>query len=383
VLTRRVELPGRGTTQVWECPGPPGAQTIMLLHGVTFTAELNWGRVLEPLGRHYRVVALDQRGHGNGISAGSRFRLEDCADDAAALARVLGVRQFVAAGYSMGGIVAQLLYRRHPSLLSGLVLCATAHNILGSPMANLAALGGPTLAAAMLWNPMLRGFNAGMLGRHLLGYVSDTEIRQWASGQLDQTSLTTAISAMQAVYEFASNDWIGQVEIPTAVVVTTQDQIVSARRQRMLARAIPGAVSFEVPADHGMCINAPELFSSVLLQACRSVATATGQPVEHPRSGAGRTHAGAKRTHAARNRGSSRRNESRAEGHLAHTEVVDQTIQVVPRPVEAIEAVDVGRMQREQVQVQGHHPGRGPLAAAGGHRSPGAEAVHDFPQRLG
>ena len=31
------------------------------------------------------------------------------------------------------GMVAQLLYRRHPSLLSGLVLCATARNVLGSP----------------------------------------------------------------------------------------------------------------------------------------------------------------------------------------------------------------------------------------------------------
>ena len=33
-LTRLVELPGRGTTRVWECAGPPGAGTLMLIHGV-------------------------------------------------------------------------------------------------------------------------------------------------------------------------------------------------------------------------------------------------------------------------------------------------------------------------------------------------------------
>ena len=42
-LTRLVELPGRGVTRMWECAGPPGAQTLMLIHGVAFTAELNWG----------------------------------------------------------------------------------------------------------------------------------------------------------------------------------------------------------------------------------------------------------------------------------------------------------------------------------------------------
>ena len=125
-LTRLVELPGRGVTRVWECAGPPGAQTLVLIHGVAFTAELNWGKVFAPLSRHFRVLAIDLRGHGDGIRAGSRFRLEDCADDIAALAEVLDISQFVAVGYSMGGMVAQLLYKRHAPLLSGLVLCATA-----------------------------------------------------------------------------------------------------------------------------------------------------------------------------------------------------------------------------------------------------------------
>ena len=43
-LTRLVELPGRGVTRVWECPGPRRAETLMLIHGVAVTAELNWGR---------------------------------------------------------------------------------------------------------------------------------------------------------------------------------------------------------------------------------------------------------------------------------------------------------------------------------------------------
>jgi 3-oxoadipate enol-lactonase len=279
--TRLVELPGRGVTRVWECTGPRGAPTLMLIHGVTFTAELNWGTVFAPLSRHFRVIAIDLRGHGDGISAGPRFRLEDCADDIAALAQVLGISRFVAVGYSMGGMVAQLLYRRHPSLLSGLVLCATARNVLGSPAERLAALALPTWAAAIRWNPFLQPMSAELLGMALMGPVEDPAAARQARAQLRRTSLGTAISAIQSVCEFSSHSWIGQVNVPTAVVVTARDHIVPVSRQLRLARAIPGASVHEVDADHAMCVTRPQLFTQALLQACWSVTADradSGQP---------------------------------------------------------------------------------------------------------
>jgi 3-oxoadipate enol-lactonase len=270
-VTRLVELPGRGVTRVWECAGPPGGETLMLIHGVTFTAELNWGKVFAPLGRHFRVIAVDLRGHGDGISIGSRFRLEDCADDIAAVAEALGIGRFVAVGYSMGGMVAQLLYRRHARLLSGLVLCSTARNVLGSPAEKLAAFALPATVAAMRWNPFLQPLGAEFLGMALLGPVDDPADARWARAQLSRTTLTTAASAIQAVCEFTSHTWISQVDVPTAVVVTTQDRVVPVSRQLRLARAIPGASIHEVRAGHAVCVTAPQLFAQVLLQACWSV----------------------------------------------------------------------------------------------------------------
>ena len=84
-----LELPGRGRTVVWDSRGPAGSPTLFLVHGVTLTAALNWGGIVESLGRQYRVVLLDQRGHGDALSRGT-FRLEDCADDIAAVAEQLG-----------------------------------------------------------------------------------------------------------------------------------------------------------------------------------------------------------------------------------------------------------------------------------------------------
>jgi 3-oxoadipate enol-lactonase len=91
-------LPGRGTTFVRTVSGPVGAPTVVLLHGWTATADLNWFTCYEALGEHFRVVALDHRGHGRGIRSRKAFRLEDCADDAVAVCDVLGIEQFIPVG---------------------------------------------------------------------------------------------------------------------------------------------------------------------------------------------------------------------------------------------------------------------------------------------
>ena len=281
-LTRLVGLPGLGTTQVWECAGPRGAETVMLIHGVACTAELNWAKVFAPLGRHFRVVAADLRGHGDGIRLRSRFRLEDCADDVAALAGVLDIRRFAAVGYSMGGMVAQLLYRRHAALLSGLVLCSTAANVLGSPVEQLAASAMPAVAAVLGWNPMLNLMGAEAFGTALLGRVDDPATGAWVRDQLRRTTLATVVSAMDAVSEFTSDSWISQVDVPTAVIVTDRDQVVPPDRQLELARAIPGASVRHLDADHGACVNAPQLFAPALLEACCSVAPGRGSALRTP-----------------------------------------------------------------------------------------------------
>ena len=62
----RIELPGRGTTFVRSVAGPPGAPTVLLLHGWLASGGLNWFNAFTPLSQRYNVLAPDMRGHGRG-----------------------------------------------------------------------------------------------------------------------------------------------------------------------------------------------------------------------------------------------------------------------------------------------------------------------------
>ena len=254
-----------------ELPGPRGAPTLLLLHGWTASADLNWFTTFESLGRRYRVVAMDHRGHGRGIRSRRRFRLSDCADDAAALVDVLGTGPVIAVGYSMGGPVAQLLWRRHPDRVAGLVLCATTRSFATTAQERLGfvAMGGASFAARLTPDVARQA-----LARRVLGTRADDDsFESWLQREVQRTDWTAVLEAGNALGRFDSSGWIGQVDRPTAVVATMRDGMVSPARQLALARAIPGATVHPVEGDHTSCVSDARRFVPALLAACASVSS--------------------------------------------------------------------------------------------------------------
>ncbi|HXY28999.1 MAG TPA: alpha/beta hydrolase [Acidimicrobiales bacterium] len=267
-----VELPGRGTSYVRDIPGPPGAPVVVLLHGLMATADLNWISAYTELAQHFRVIALDQRGHGRGIRPQGRFHLEDCADDVAALADALDVQNFVPVGYSMGGPVAQLVWRRHPHRVAGLVLCATSTNF--RPPRAVFAFEAMTVANLFvrITPPALRWHIA---ERMIARRARSSEWMQWAWSEFRRSDLVKLIEAAQALVRYSADDWIGEVDVPTAVIMTTEDRLVPPSWQQKLAAGVPGARVYEIDADHPVGVREPERFVPVLLGACMEVSSRT------------------------------------------------------------------------------------------------------------
>ncbi len=266
---RSLEIPGRGTTFIRELPGPPGAPTVMLLHGLGATGGLNWGRSFRALGERFHVVAMDQRGHGRGFDARRRFRLSECADDVVAVADALGCERIVPVGYSMGGPIAKLVWRQSPSRVSGLVLCATARSF-GSRVGQRAARTITPIASTLFRlvpRDMRRCLASPFYG---LG-VRNEIVREFVRQELQQTDPAALIEAANALRQFSSHDWVGGIDVPTAVLVMQQDRLVPPARQESLANSIPGARVHRLAAGHLACADRPDLFVPALVEACAAV----------------------------------------------------------------------------------------------------------------
>ncbi len=272
---RAIDLPGRGTTFVREVAGPDrSAPTVVLLHGWTVSADLNWFPSYEPLAQRFRVVAIDHRGHGRGIRSRRRFRLADCADDVAALCEALDLDRVTVAGYSMGGPIAMLTWHRHRDLVDGLVLCATAPIFRRSGAGRIVA-GALPLAAGLgrLTPPRARHALAGrLLGQRL----DDGDLGAWARSQIGLGDPVAVAEAGAAIGRFDNRSWLGEIDVPTVVVRTTRDLAVPPARQTTLASSIPGAAVLDVDTDHGGCLTAADRFVPALVRACASVTHASG-----------------------------------------------------------------------------------------------------------
>ena len=278
-IDHEVSVGRHGTTSVRDIPGPPGAAAVMLLHGLGATARLNWGPCFRPLSRHFRVLGLDHRGHGTGLRT-RRFRLEQCADDAAAVARARGSERFIAVGYSMGGPIASLAWRRHPDQVTGLVLCATARHFMPRNVARAARMALPAVAGLARLAPSRARER---LLQRMLSRIEHPELRERVYREFAGHDPATVIQATHALSGFSSHDWIGQVDVPTAVIVTTRDELVPPERQRKLAASIPGAVVFEVDGDHSACVARADRFVPALVAACQSVQARIRQDPPGPR----------------------------------------------------------------------------------------------------
>jgi pimeloyl-ACP methyl ester carboxylesterase len=101
-------------------------EPVVLVHGFASRAEHNWGAMnwFTTLGAHYRVIALDCRGHGKSGKPHdpAAYGGETMGDDVIRLMDHLGIKRTLIMGYSMGARIVTGLLMLHPERLRAAVL---------------------------------------------------------------------------------------------------------------------------------------------------------------------------------------------------------------------------------------------------------------------
>jgi len=218
-------------------PGPP-ERTIFLLHGIVSNRNEGWRRTgwygaFER--RDFRVVALDQRGHGESekLYDPAAYTREKLAGDALSLMDHLGIGRADLFGYSMGTRTAMGAALAAPDRFSNLMLGGVGSKLRDPPTATSAAA---TMADAMLaedpeaiTEPMLKSF------------------RQFADEQGEDRRAIAAFT--QAPNPPLDWDALGALRMPVLVVTGQRDTLAGDPEE--LARSFAHGKGVVVPAaDH-------------------------------------------------------------------------------------------------------------------------------------
>lgn len=248
---------------------------VVLLHGQP-GSHRDWRRVTKRLKRTHRVIAVDRSGYGD-ASREQAGGFADNADDLAQLLDEHGIDRVTVVGHSWGGGAALAFAQRHPQRVAALVLVAAAgtsealtpgDTILGWPVL------GPVVAFGLFrhiaprfarWWPRFAGSR--LSPAHSAEVAS--EVRTWRRRPTWRSFLTEQRAMLRETAEVEER--LGDVAVPTTVVVGDRDRVIRASAGERLAEGIPGArVRVVEGAGHLLPLERPDVLAEAIRDASAS-----------------------------------------------------------------------------------------------------------------
>lgn len=234
--------------------GGAGPATAVLLHGLTGRAS-HWRLTAEWLTEHYRVLALDQRGHGlSDKPPTGAYTREHYVADVIAFIEHVGGRPAVLVGHSMGAQNAMLAAVRRPDLVRGLVLID--QRVSANPGAqDVIQNWFDSWPMPLRTEQEVRAFRGGNtpVGDAFLECLVPT-----AQGYQPEFAFDQMIESIADQVTVDYWDAVGQVACPTLVVAGEQTWM-PIDELREVARRLPQGQYAEVAgAGHGVCLDQPE-----------------------------------------------------------------------------------------------------------------------------
>src|SRR5277367_3122481 len=201
-------------------------EPVVLVHGFASRAEHNWGGGwFDALGQHYRVVALDCRGHGKSGKPHdpAAYDGETMGDDVIRLLDHLGIKRALIMGYSMGGRIVTGLLMLHPERLRAAVLggigAATGATVAFNRKPIVEALLAEDVSA--ITNPVAKQF------------------RQFAESTGNDLKALAACMGSDRPDLTAEQIAAKNIRVPVMIVIGTKDLMVGD--PKLLRDAIPGS----------------------------------------------------------------------------------------------------------------------------------------------
>jgi len=166
-----------------------GQTTLVFLHGWCGDHEY-WKHQVDVFAADYRVVTLDQAGHGASGKDRKSWSFSSLASDVEAVAKALDLRRVILIGHSMGGLVALMAAKRMPDIVIAVIGVDTIQNVeLKIP--------------EDFKKPFLEGFRSDFKGatrKGFPGYLpekADPELKKWLVTKAEEQDPKMAVGLLQ------------------------------------------------------------------------------------------------------------------------------------------------------------------------------------------
>lgn len=261
-----------GVELYYEEHGDTG-EPLVFVHG--YTGDItDWRHQVPEFSRTYRVIVIDNRGHGKSEAPEDRaqYSVRQMADDTEALLSELGVAQYHLLGHSMGGAVAQEIALRSGERLLSLTLHNTSIDFAGS-------VNHPNIAAWRDYRFML----AETRGMEAVANVQSPfpppphmpmERMEETKKRLAGMSVHAFIGAWEGLSKWeGATERAHKIGVQTLVIYGDMDGPLIISGSRTLTSRIPNATEHVVPeTGHQPQWERPELFNEALRSFLERVA---------------------------------------------------------------------------------------------------------------
>ena len=230
--------------------GEPSGDPVLLIHGFASNKTVNWINPgwLKTLGdAGYRVVAIDNRGHGDSDKPHEKeaYTPEIMAGDAAALLRHLNIDRAHVMGYSMGARITAFLSLAEPDMVRSAIFGG-----LGIGMVE--GLGGWEGIATALRAPSIDDVS-GDRPRMFRAFADQTKSDRFALAACIETSRKKL-----------TVDQAGDIKTPSLIAVGTKDDIAGSPQE--LAELMPNATALDIPGRDHMLAVGDRVFKTAALE---------------------------------------------------------------------------------------------------------------------
>ena len=235
--------------------GPP----VLLLHGLGSSAR-DWEYQTPELGRSYRVITMDVRGHGRSSRPPGPYSVAQFSQDALALLRALNATPAHIVGLSMGGMIAFQMAVDNPDAVRSLAIINSGPAMILHGMQK--AVLATRFAVVRLFGMKTMG---GMIAKKVFPLPGQAGLRQTMIARMSENDPRAYLDAVRAIDGWSVEDRIGEIRCPVLILASDRDYTPVAWKHAYAAK-IPGArVAVVKDSRHVAPIDQPEQVNQILL----------------------------------------------------------------------------------------------------------------------